>query len=118
MVISGLVLRPFSLPVPRQKIRIGMITDLHYADRATPQNSSRYYRESLEKLRDCVDEMNREKVDFLIQVGDLKDQDEPPVEARTLEYLETWCRSSIDLTDLLIMCWGIMIMTVFPKSNF
>lgn len=89
MAISGLVLRPISMPVPRQKIRIGMITDLHYADRSTPQNSSRYYRESLEKLRDCVDEMNREKVDFLIQVGDFKDQDEPPVEARTLEYLET-----------------------------
>ena len=32
--------------------------------------------------------MNAEKVDFLIELGDLKDQDHPPVELRTLLYLE------------------------------
>ena len=33
--------------------------------------------------------MNAEKVDFLIELGDFKDQDRPPVEQQTLSYLET-----------------------------
>ena len=33
--------------------------------------------------------MNAEKVDFLIELGDFKDQDRPPVEQKTLSYLET-----------------------------
>jgi metallophosphoesterase superfamily enzyme len=42
----------------------------------------------LDKLAACVAEMNRERVDFLVELGDFKDQDTPPVESRTLEYLE------------------------------
>lgn len=89
ILIGGLTLRPFSFSTARRKIRIGMISDLHYADRPRPGNSNRYYRDSLEKLKECVREMNREQVDFLIQVGDFKDQEEPPVESRTLTFLET-----------------------------
>jgi predicted phosphodiesterase len=33
--------------------------------------------------------MNAEKVDFLIELGDFKDQGKPPVEQETLSYLET-----------------------------
>ena len=66
-------------------IRFGVVTDLHYAD--APNAGSRHYRESLAKLGECVERMKGENVDFLIELGDFKDQDRPPVEERTLDYL-------------------------------
>jgi predicted phosphodiesterase len=66
-------------------VRFGIVTDTHYAD-ADPRES-RPYRESLAKMDECVAFMNAEGVDFLVELGDFKDQDDPPVEARTLEYL-------------------------------
>lgn len=68
-------------------LRFGMITDLHYADR-TP-NGSRYYRQSLDKLSECVELMNEQAVDFLIELGDFKDQNNHPDENETLRFLET-----------------------------
>ncbi len=64
-----------------------MVTDPHYAD--TAARGTRFYGESVEKLRECVALMNDERVDFLIELGDFKDQDEPGVEADTLRYLAT-----------------------------
>jgi hypothetical protein len=69
----------------RKPIRFGMVTDCHYADREP--TATRYYRDSLAKLSECVDLMNGQRVEFLIELGDLKDQDTPPDEARTLGYL-------------------------------
>lgn len=66
-------------------IRFGIVTDCHYAD-ADPAGQ-RFYRESLGKLGECVTQMNAEKVDFLIELGDFKDQGRPPVERQTLAYL-------------------------------
>jgi predicted phosphodiesterase len=67
--------------------RFGIVTDCHYADADT--QGIRFYRESLDKLSECVALMNTEKVDFLIELGDFKDQDKPPVEKKTLSYLQT-----------------------------
>ena len=66
-------------------LRFGVVTDVHYADR--PPAGTRYYQLALGKLGACVDLMNAEKVDFLIELGDFKDQDEKPSEASTLTYL-------------------------------
>ena len=63
-----------------------MVTDCHYAD--ADAAGTRFYRQSLGKLRECVTLMNAEKVDFLIELGDFKDQDKPPVEQKTLSYLQ------------------------------
>ncbi|OHB65063.1 MAG: hypothetical protein A2Y76_13295 [Planctomycetes bacterium RBG_13_60_9] len=49
--------------------------------------STRFYRESLGKLSECVDRMNAERVDFLIELGDFKDENRPPVEEMTLLHL-------------------------------
>jgi 3',5'-cyclic AMP phosphodiesterase CpdA len=70
-------------------IKFGIITDIHYAE--TPDNTelNRYYRQSLEKVSECVELMNEQKVDFLIELGDLKDQGNPPKEAETLQFLNT-----------------------------
>ncbi len=68
------------------RVRFGIVTDCHYADADTL--GTRYYRESLDKLNECVSLMNFERVDFLIELGDIKDQNSPPVEQRTLSYLQ------------------------------
>jgi alkaline phosphatase len=67
-------------------IRFGMVTDCHYADRESA--GTRHYRESLEKLAECVDFMNAQNVDFLIELGDMKDQAAQPDESQTLDYLQ------------------------------
>ncbi|MCX6561955.1 MAG: metallophosphoesterase, partial [Candidatus Aminicenantes bacterium] len=71
----------------RTIVRFGVITDLHYADRDSV--SGRIYRESTGKLAEFVSVMNREKADFVIELGDYKDQDVQPVPARTLSFLRT-----------------------------
>jgi predicted phosphodiesterase len=94
--VSGLVLAGLSVAAPfayaeetdrKPVLRFGMVTDTHYAD--TPKRGKRHYRESVPKLEECVALMNREKVDFLIELGDLKDEGKPAVEKNTLKYLET-----------------------------
>lgn len=87
--ISSLALAGWALRGPSgrrgQGFRFGMLADPHYAD--SDARGTRFYRESLAKVRECVDRMNAEGVDFLIELGDFKDQDEPPLEADTLRYL-------------------------------
>lgn len=68
-----------------QPIRFGIVTDIHYADRI--HKGKNYYGESLDKLSECVDLMNREKVDFLIELGDFKDEGVSPKEEETLRFL-------------------------------
>lgn len=86
--IGGISIKSFSnISNIEQSIRIGLITDLHYANRKPFKENNRFYNESLEKLAECVRIMNEENVDFLIQLGDFKDQDELPHEGPTLSYL-------------------------------
>jgi len=69
----------------RGAARFGIVSDCHYADTETV--GSRYYRQSLDKLGECVEAMNGERVDFLIELGDFKDEDRPAVEEKTISYL-------------------------------
>ncbi len=71
----------------RGTARFGLVTDCHYAD--ADAAGTRFYRESLDKLSECVALMNAEKVDFLIELGDFKDQDKQPSEQKTLSYLQS-----------------------------
>lgn len=68
------------------KARFGIVTDSHYAD--TDVRNNRFYRESTVKMTECVEIMNRQKVDFLVELGDFKDQDDPAVEERTISHLQ------------------------------
>ena len=54
-------------------LRFGLIADIQYAD-ADPSRT-RYYRNSLEKLDECVETLNGEKVDFTVNMGDAIDRD-------------------------------------------
>jgi len=66
-------------------LTFGMVTDVHYAD--IQDEGNRTYRQSLEKLRECIDTMNRYQPDFLIELGDFKDMSRPASEEKTLIYL-------------------------------
>jgi predicted MPP superfamily phosphohydrolase len=68
-------------------VRFGMITDPHYAD--VPFRGKRYYRESIAKMREAITFLNQQKLDFLIELGDFKDADKPPLKAKAITYLRT-----------------------------
>ncbi|MBX3120508.1 MAG: metallophosphoesterase [Fimbriimonadaceae bacterium] len=75
LISSGaLLLAPWSkaaswLPVAPQ--RIGLLTDIHYAD--APARGTRFYRESLPKIEEARQHFQTEKIDALIELGDLID---------------------------------------------
>ncbi|MBL7153381.1 MAG: metallophosphoesterase [Phycisphaerae bacterium] len=69
----------------RRACRFGIVADCHYAD--ADARGSRHYRDSLGKLAECAELMNAQKVDFLIELGDFKDEDTDPLEERTIAYL-------------------------------
>ena len=51
--------------------RFGMITDLHYADKAP--SGSRHYRDTLAKLEKASDKIRTANPDFMVELGDLID---------------------------------------------
>lgn len=53
------------------RLRIGLITDIHYADLDTA--GSRHYRDSVTKVREAVQVFNEAKPDMVICLGDLID---------------------------------------------
>jgi len=55
-------------------LRVGLFTDVHYADR--PSAGSRYYRESIAKVRECVSQLNEIGVNLVVELGDLIDEAE------------------------------------------
>ncbi len=67
-------------------VRFGMVTDLHFA--RTEILWERYYDQSAAKLADAVKTFNNRKLDFVIELGDLKDQGTPPDRQETLEFLK------------------------------
>ena len=84
---TGLLFSPDLLAKSGEKpvVRFGMLSDVHYADREPA--GERFYRQSLGKVQECIDRMNQEKLDFVIELGDFKDQDSVPNEVKTLKYL-------------------------------
>ena len=85
-ICAGLPLNELFANESKAKTRFGIVTDSHYTDRS--HGGSRYYRESVDKMAECVEFMNKEKVDFLIEIGDFKDQRKSPDEKTTIKDLE------------------------------
>ncbi|MDG2220536.1 MAG: metallophosphoesterase [Rubripirellula sp.] len=70
---------------PAEPLRIGLITDLHHADK--PAAGSRHYRETLGKLEEAGQQFEQQSVDFVVELGDLIDAaDSVAVE---MKYLQT-----------------------------
>ena len=70
---------------PSISLRIGLITDLHHADK--PAAGSRFYRETIPKLNSAAEEFQKTGLDFIVELGDLIDAAES-VETE-LNYLRT-----------------------------
>lgn len=71
--------------LPVEGFRLGLITDLHYADK-TPAGT-RHYRETLRKLEEAADAFAQEGATTLVELGDFIDAaDSPETE---LGYLKT-----------------------------
>ena len=71
-------------------VKFGMVTDCHYADipyakRPWPVGDASY-RDSTAKLAECVALMNKERPDFLVELGDFKDLG--PDKKSTIGYLD------------------------------
>ena len=69
----------------RPLLRVGLMTDLHYADKEPTR--TRFYREALAKLDEAVEHMNREKPVLVVELGDFIDQADS-VE-KEIEWLKT-----------------------------
>ncbi len=52
-------------------LRVGLVTDLHYADKETA--GTRHYRETLDKLAEAGEQFEKDKTDFIVELGDLID---------------------------------------------
>lgn len=82
---SASALCPASTPTSGARLRFGLITDLHYADKDTA--GTRFYRDTLSKLEEASAQFSRDKVEFIVELGDLIDAaDSVQVE---LGYLQT-----------------------------
>jgi alkaline phosphatase len=61
----------FAATEDKPKLRCGLVTDLHYADKDS--RGTRYYRESLTKLAEASEQFDKEKPDLVVELGDLID---------------------------------------------
>ena len=53
------------------RLRVGLVTDLHYADKAPA--GTRHYRETLDKLEAAANQFEQDEPAFLVELGDLID---------------------------------------------
>ncbi len=86
LVLGATMFSPKGLfsSTPKSGLRVGLITDLHYADK--PPGGTRYYRETLEKLEEAAVQFEKENLTFLVELGDLIDAaDSVEVEQRYLK---------------------------------
>lgn len=63
----------FSQKLEKPLFRFGLVTDVQYADQ--DQKGTRFYRRSLKKLEEAVEVFNKEKIDFVLSLGDYIDND-------------------------------------------
>ncbi len=55
----------------KDRLRVGLITDLHHADK--PSAGTRHYRETVGKLAEAAIQFEKDKVNFVVELGDLID---------------------------------------------
>lgn len=89
-VVGGIVMlsvgKLSAVASPRRPLRFGLMTDMHYADREP--SGTRHYRDSMAKIEEAVEEFRRAKVDFLIELGDMKDTTVGSEPLPTLRFLD------------------------------
>lgn len=94
--------------------RIGLMTDLHYADKASTK--TRFYREALGKLDEAVTAFNQEKPAFVIELGDLIDK--ATAVEQELEWLGTIEKHYAQLSMPRHYVLGNHCVTTLTKEEF
>ena len=75
-----------SAKVTPSTVRFGLLTDLHYADKNTV--GTRFYRDSISKCNDCINAYNASNLDFVVELGDLKDFNDGENDAQIVSHLQ------------------------------
>ena len=84
-LLSGAFISPFVTSCAPCSISFGWVTDIHYA--LAKVKWDRYFSESKEKLSEAILLFNELGLDFAIETGDFKDENEIPDKQKTLQYL-------------------------------
>ncbi|MEQ9411407.1 MAG: metallophosphoesterase [Fuerstiella sp.] len=73
LVLAGACVKPSLILAgqPAPAVRLGLITDLHYADK--PPAGTRHYRETLRKLEEAATQFEQNQATVLVELGDLID---------------------------------------------
>ena len=115
--VAGLGLQksiPAANASPSVSLRIGLITDLHHADK--PAAGSRFYRETIAKLNSAAEEFQKSRLDFVVEMGDLIDAAES-VETE-LSYLRTINREFSKLSSDRHYVLGNHCVETLTKAEF
>lgn len=83
--VAGAYILPGLQGCHPKPLRFGWVTDVHYAEAAVKWG--RYFTESIDKLSEAIALFNQANLDFIIETGDFKDQNEPPEKLKTKKYL-------------------------------
>lgn len=62
---------PQLLASDKARVRIGLVTDMHYADKAS--RGSRHYRETLAKLGEAAEQFDKDQPQHVVELGDFID---------------------------------------------
>ncbi|MEW4569635.1 metallophosphoesterase [Tautonia sp. JC769] len=98
----------------RSRLRFGLITDLHYADK--PPAGSRHYRETPSKLAEAAERFREANLDFLVELGDLIDAAES-VEVE-LGYLDRIDRDFSTIAERRVYVLGNHCVDTLTKGEF
>ena len=74
LLLAGIAASPFWLTSLQKQVpiaRIGIITDVHHADKAA--SGTRHYRQALRKLQIALEALKRSRVDRIVCLGDIVD---------------------------------------------
>ncbi len=109
-------LAPLPLRAEEEKrpLCIGLVTDLHYADK--DPRGTRHYRQTLDKLAEAVDEFRRKKIDFVVELGDFIDAADSVV--TEMKYLKTIQRPFAAIADERHYVLGNHCVDTLTKEEF
>lgn len=98
------------------KVSFGIVTDSHYARK--PDFKKLCFSDSLLKMHDFIDHMNQEQVDFVVHLGDLKDEDVIKNEQNTLSYLREIEAEFLGFKGKCFHCVGNHDLDSIKKKQF
>ncbi|MFG0261540.1 MAG: metallophosphoesterase family protein [Novipirellula sp. JB048] len=111
---SGMIAPQASADESGDELRVGMITDLHYADK--PPGGSRHYRKTLRKLEEAGRQFERDQPAFVVELGDLIDAADSVATER--RYLKTIDRQFRQLGEQRHYVLGNHCVDTLTKEEF